>query len=62
VFLKNLHKIYQNLNFCKNDIINFNPNAIILVDYPGFNLKIAEFAKKNSFKYFTIFSKALGLE
>ena len=56
---KNLPKIYQNLKFCKKDIINFNPNAIILVDYPGFNLKIAEFAKKNSFKVFYYISPKL---
>ncbi len=50
--LKNVHIIKSNLSFCKNDILNFNPNALILVDYPGFNLKIAEYAKKKNIKVF----------
>ena len=50
--LKNLKAIKSNLDYCKKDIINFKPDAIILVDYPGFNLKIAEFAKKNGIKVF----------
>lgn len=48
--LKNLRKILKNEKFCKKDIINYNPDCVILVDYPGFNLRIAEFTKKNSFK------------
>ena len=50
--LKNVHIIKSNLSFCKNDILNFNPNALILVDYPGFNLKIAKYAKKLNIKVF----------
>ena len=50
--IKNLRTIKANLDFCKSDILSFNPDAIILVDYPGFNLKIAEFAKKNGIKVF----------
>jgi len=50
--LKNLRSIKSNLNFCKQDILNFKADALILVDYPGFNLKIAEFAKKNGVKVF----------
>ena len=49
---KNFRTISSNLIFCKKDIISFNPDALILVDYPGFNLKIAEFAKKNNIKVF----------
>lgn len=45
-----LNKILKLLKLCKNDIINFNPDVIILVDYPGFNLRIAKFAKKQNFK------------
>jgi lipid-A-disaccharide synthase len=41
--LLNLRTILSNLAFCKKDILTFQPNAVILVDYPGFNLKIAEF-------------------
>ncbi len=48
VFL-NLRTILGNINFCKKDILNYQPDAIILVDYPGFNLRIAEFANKNNF-------------
>jgi len=42
----NLKTIMNNLRFCKNDLLNYKPDAVILVDYPGFNLKIAEFVKK----------------
>jgi lipid-A-disaccharide synthase len=48
--LLNLWTIIRNISFCKKDILQFQPDVIILVDYPGFNLRIAEFAKKNSFK------------
>lgn len=41
----NLKTIINNINLCKNDIEEFNPDVIILIDYAGFNLKIAEFAK-----------------
>ena len=50
--IKNLATINSNLKFCKKDILNFQPDALILVDYPGFNLQIAEFAKKNQIKVF----------
>jgi lipid-A-disaccharide synthase len=46
----NIRTILGNLKFCRQDILNFNPDAVILVDYPGFNLRIAEFASRNSFK------------
>ena len=38
--------ILRNLSFCKRDIASFHPDAVILVDYPGFNLKIARYVKK----------------
>lgn len=44
--IKNLPIILKNLRTCKEDIKAFNPNAIIFIDYPGFNLKIAEWARK----------------
>ena len=44
---KNLKTILRNLNFCKKDILNFHPDALILVDYPGFNMRIAKFAKSH---------------
>jgi lipid-A-disaccharide synthase len=43
--LTHLPSIFKNLSFCKKDLIQYNPDALILVDYPGFNLRIAEFAK-----------------
>ena len=50
--LKNLNTIKQNLTYCKQDILEYKPDAIILVDYPGFNLKIAKFAKQYGIKVF----------
>jgi len=42
---KNLRTILKNIQFCKEDIAAFTPDALILIDYPGFNLRIAEWAK-----------------
>lgn len=50
--IKNLRSIRNNLDFCKKDILDFKVDALILVDYPGFNLKIAQFAKENGIKVF----------
>lgn len=48
----NLKTIVKNIKYCKKDITEFNPDALILIDYPGFNLKIAKWAKKKGFKVF----------
>jgi len=48
--LMNLRTIAKNLSFCKLDIKVFNPDAIIFIDYPGFNLRIAKWAKQNQIK------------
>jgi lipid-A-disaccharide synthase len=48
--LMNLRTILSNLKFCKSDIEKFNPDAIILIDYPGFNMRIAEWAHKKGIK------------
>ena len=48
--LKNITTIISNINFCKNDIKEFNPDKIIYIDYPGFNLKISKWAKNNGYK------------
>lgn len=45
--LLHLRTIFKNIFFCKQDILNYRPDAIILVDYAGFNLRIAAFAKKH---------------
>lgn len=46
----NLRTILGNIRFCKNDILEYKPDVIILVDYPGFNLRIAKWAKENGIK------------
>src|SRR5215471_3594258 len=48
--VKNLGTILQNLKFCKQDILQFKPDALILIDYPGFNLRIAKWAKQQGIK------------
>ena len=45
-------KLLKNVSFCKKDILDWNPDVVILIDYPGFNFKIAEFAHKAGFKVF----------
>lgn len=47
---KNLGTILKNIKFCKEDLTNYQPDILILVDYPGFNLRIAEFAKNLGIK------------
>ena len=48
----NLRKVLGNINQCKKDILEYQPDAIILVDYPGFNFRIADFAHEKGFKVF----------
>lgn len=48
--VKNLATILNNLKFCKQDIAAFNPEVLVLIDYPGFNLRIAKWAKEKGFK------------
>jgi lipid-A-disaccharide synthase len=48
--IKNLRTIFKNLDACKKDILAFKPTALILIDYPGFNLRIAEWAKQQGIK------------
>ena len=45
-------KLLGNVKFCKKDILEWKPDVVILIDYPGFNFKIAEFAHKAGFKVF----------
>ena len=47
---KNLNTILKNIKFCKEDIQKYKPDVLVLVDYPGFNLRIAEFAKSLGIK------------
>ncbi|MEO6731992.1 MAG: lipid-A-disaccharide synthase [Ferruginibacter sp.] len=48
--IKNLRTIFHNLTFCKKDILQYQPDVLVLIDYPGFNLRIAEWAKQQGFK------------
>ena len=50
--LMKARKLLGNVRFCKNDILSWNPDVVILIDYPGFNFKIAEFAHKAGYKVF----------
>lgn len=44
--LLNLRTIFRNMRICKEEIATFSPDVVILVDYPGFNLKIAKYVKE----------------
>jgi lipid-A-disaccharide synthase len=46
--LFNLRTILKNIDFCKKDILEFKPDILVLIDYPGFNLRIAEWANNNN--------------
>lgn len=46
----NLRTIAKNLSFCKKDITAFQPDCLIFIDYPGFNMRIAKWAKIEGFK------------
>jgi lipid-A-disaccharide synthase len=48
----NLRTIVKNIDFCKEDIAKFQPDCVILIDYPGFNLRIAEYVKTLNIKVF----------
>lgn len=50
--LAKARKLLGNVSFCKKDILAWKPDVVILIDYPGFNFKIAEFAHKAGFKVF----------
>lgn len=46
----NLRTILRNMDFCKQDIQAFQPDVLVLIDYPGFNLRIAEWGKKQGYR------------
>lgn len=50
--LFNIRTIFKNISFCKEDIVHFKPDALILIDYPGFNLRIAEWAHSQGIKVY----------
>ena len=50
--VKNLRTIFKNMAFCKKDILDFQPDVVIFIDYPGFNLRIAKWAKLQGIRTF----------
>ena len=46
--LLHLRTIFKNMDICKADIVQWNPDVVVLVDYPGFNLKVAEYLKQHT--------------
>ncbi len=48
--LANLRTILKNIDFCKKDIEAYKPDVLVLIDYPGFNLRIAEWAREKGYK------------
>ena len=48
--IANLRTIFKNIAFCKKDIEKFNPDVIIFIDYPGFNLRIAKWARRMGYR------------
>ena len=48
--IRHLKEIKNNIDFCKRDILEFKPDVVVHVDYPGFNMRIAEWAHKQGFK------------
>ncbi len=48
--LMHLRTIFRNIAFCKKDITGYKPDVLVLIDYPGFNLRIAEWAKQQGIK------------
>lgn len=50
--LKNLGTIFKNIKLCKSQVLEYQPDVVIMIDYPGFNLRIAEFVKKQNIKVF----------
>jgi lipid A disaccharide synthetase len=58
--IKNLGAISRNIKLCKRHIIEFKPDVVIFIDYPGFNLRIAEFAKKSGYRTFYSYRQNYG--
>lgn len=48
--IRHLRTIFRNIEFCKKDVTEFRPDVLVLIDYPGFNMRIAEWAKQQGIK------------
>jgi lipid-A-disaccharide synthase len=57
--ITHLRIILSNIRFCKKDILRFSPDVLILVDYPGFNLRMASFAARKRIRVFYYISPQL---
>lgn len=57
--LKNLPAITRNFNLCRKQILEIKPDVVVLIDYPGFNLRIARFAKEQGYRVFYYISPKL---
>jgi lipid-A-disaccharide synthase len=57
--LAHLNTIAKNIRFCKTDILEYHPDVLILVDYPGFNLRISQFAHEHGIRVFYYISPQL---
>lgn len=57
--VKHLPTILGNIEFCKRDILAYQPDVVILIDYPGFNFRMFDFLKKNNLKIFYYISPQL---
>jgi lipid-A-disaccharide synthase len=57
--VKHLGTIFANIAFCKRDILEYKPDVVILIDYPGFNFRLFKFLKQNKFKIFYYISPQL---
>lgn len=50
--VRKLRPIFKNLKLCKEDILGYQPDVVILIDYPGFNFRMAKFAKAKGLRVF----------
>ncbi len=57
--VKHLGTILNNIKFCKADILDYKPDVVILIDYPGFNFRLFKFLKENHFPIFYYISPQL---
>ncbi|HLP19927.1 MAG TPA: lipid-A-disaccharide synthase [Chitinophagales bacterium] len=57
--VKHLPTILGNISFCKKDILEYKPDVVILIDYPGFNFRLFEFLKEHGIKIFYYISPQL---
>ena len=51
-FLKSIYTLWKRLRFCKQSLIEYHPDVVILIDYSGFNMRLADFAKKRGYRIY----------